>query len=404
MTDKRLTLLISLLIFSLLAVQPVSGQDGQNARTAQPIMIGVPLPLTGSLSPFGIMMRNSFEMALKKINQAGGVKGRPLELIYGDNGGDPARGRHVIKEMVNDYGVRMLVGGYASTPTYAMAKTAHRLDVPYLICTAAADRITQKGWKNIFRMNAPISEYTKGLEEFWIRNYRPKSMAIIYENSMFGTNGATRMMGFCREYAIDIHSLIGYPADKADPLHFRPMLAPLTHEPPDVVYMVSYLEDAVALVRELRALKINALLCGGAGGFTQEAFVKKAGKAAEGLLTATLWSKESGYPGGGQYYDEYVKTYSGAPDYHGVEAYSALLVVRDALERAASFGPADIREALGSTFMMTPFGPVKFYNYEMFERQNSPRTKVLQIIDGKYKCIWPPDLATARFVPPEPLK
>jgi branched-chain amino acid transport system substrate-binding protein len=108
------------------------------------------------------------------------------------------------------------------------------------------------------------------------------------------------------------------------------------------------------------------------------------------------------YPGTQEYYDQYFKKFGTAPDYHGAEAYSALLVAADALKRADSFNPASIRSALDKTDMMTPFGPVKFTSYENFERQNSLPTQVLQIIKGKFECVWPQELATANFtVPPQ---
>jgi branched-chain amino acid transport system substrate-binding protein len=272
--------------------------------------------------------------------------------------------------------------------------------VPFLISTASADKITQKGWKNIYRLNPPISEYTKGLEDFWTKSFKPKSMAIIYENSMFGTNGAMRMMGFCRDNAIEVRALIDYDRAKASQAYFRPMIAPLTAESPDVIYMISYLRDAVAMVKQIKDLKIKSLLCGGAGGFTLEEFIKRAGDSANHVLTATLWSAHLTYPGAKAYYAHYVNRYASPPDYHGAEAYSALLVAADALKRAESHQPTDIRAALNKTFMITPFGPVKFYSYYDFERQNSTRTQVLQIIDGKFETIWPPEFATKKFVPP----
>ena len=306
----------------------------------------------------------------------------------------------MVKKLVIDYKAIMLVGGYSSSPTYVMAKTAQKLDVPFLISTASADKITQKGWENIFRLNPPISEYTKGLEDFWIKNFKPKSMAIIYENSMFGTNGAMQMMSFCEDNAIEVSALIGYDREMASQTFFRPLLAPLTEEIPDVIYMISYLEDAVALVKTVRELKLTSLLCGGAGGFTLEEFVKRAGDAANYLLTATLWSEHLLFPGAKEYHERYVQMYGVEPDYHGAEAYSALLVAADGLKRAESLRPQDIRSALNSTFMITPFGPVKFYSYEDFERQNSVRTLVTQIINGRFKIIWPPDLANSQFVQP----
>jgi branched-chain amino acid transport system substrate-binding protein len=71
--------------------------------------------------------------------------------------------------------------------------------------------------------------------------------------------------------------------------------------------MISYLEDAVALVKQIREVKIKSLLCGGAGGFTHPKFITMAGAAANYLLTATLWSPQAGYPGAKAYYDQYLK-------------------------------------------------------------------------------------------------
>jgi branched-chain amino acid transport system substrate-binding protein len=164
--------------------------------------------------------------------------------------------------------------------------------------------------------------------------------------------------------------------------------------------MVSYLNDAALLTKTIKESKINSLLVGGAGGFTSEKFINKAGDDANNLLTATLWTPQLGYPGTKEYYNQYIKTYSISPDYHGAEAYSALLAAADALKRAESFSPESIRSALDSTDMVTPFGPVNYKSYKKYERQNSLPTQVLQIIDGKFECVWPEMLATTRFIPP----
>jgi branched-chain amino acid transport system substrate-binding protein len=371
------------------------------SSASEPIVIGVPLPLSGKQMVDGNMMKDSFEMARNIINENDGINGRRLHLIYADDQGKESIAEKIIKDLVNNAKAVMLVGGHTSAPTYAMAKIANKLDVPFLVCTASADRITQKRWKNIYRLNPPVSEYTKGLEDFWMKNFKPKSMSIIHENSMFGINGATHMMGFCLENGIAMRSTVGYDRERTDPAYFRSILALQVEDPPDVIYMVSRLDDGAALVKAIREVKVETLLCGGAGGFTSQEFIKRAGKAANQLLTATLWSHQLPYQGANEYYDRFLKVYSYPPDYHGAEAYSALLVVADALKRTESFSPKSIRAALNKTFMMTPFGPVKFYTYEDFERQNTVRTLVLQIINEKFEVIWPLDVATAEFVSPD---
>jgi branched-chain amino acid transport system substrate-binding protein len=218
---------------------------------------------------------------------------------------------------------------------------------------------------------------------------------------MFGTNGAMRMAEFCTDQAIEIRAQIDYDKATISPAYFRSLLAPLTEEPPDVIYMISYLEDAVMLVQQIRDIKLNSLLIGGAGGFTLDKFIQKAGKSANHLLTVSLWSEHVLYSGAKEYYTQYVKRYGKSPDYHGAEAYSALLVASDALKRATSLSPKTIREALNRTYVITPFAPVKFYSYDDFERQNSINTLVLQIINGKFETIWPPELASTPFILPD---
>ena len=397
MIESKLNVLafITLIVFAVLfAIVPSKAQQN-------PVTIGIPLPLSGSFSEFAVMMKNSFEMAKDTINMATGINGRPLEIIFADDKGDVDFVKSAFEKLVFGLKPAMLVGGYASDPTYYLARMAEKEDIPFLICTASADKITQRGWKNIYRLNPPISEYTKGLEDFWIKNIRPKSMAIINEDSMFGTNGAIRMIEFCRDQAIEIRAHINYSRAMAEaPGYFRSSLAPLVKEPPDVIYMIAYLNDAVALVKSIQELNIDSLLCGGAGGFTLEEFVKRAGNSANYLLTASLWSEHVNYTGAGEYYAQYTKRYHRSPDYHGAEAYSAILVAAEALNRSKSFSSRDIRDALSQIYMMTPFGPVKFYSYDDFERQNSLRTLVLQIINGKLETIWPPDVASSRFISP----
>lgn len=364
---------------------------------SEPVVVGV---LHSEKFPYATMMKNSFEMALEVINKEGGIKGRPLKLVYANDQGKRKPGEKAVTVLVAKTGAVMLVGAYQSSNTIYMARIADKLDRPFLVCTAADDRITQRKWKNVYRLNPPAQGYTKGLEDFFLKKIKPKSMAIIYENSPYGTSGAMRMMWFCRDNDIDLRAIEPYHKERLRPDYFKRIVARVKEEASDVIYMVSYLNDAALLTKTIKESKINSLLVGGAGGFTSEKFINKAGDDANNLLTATLWTPQLGYPGTKEYYNQYIKTYSIPPDYHGAEAYSALLAAADALKRAESFSPESIRSALDSTDMVTPFGPVNFKSYKKYERQNSLPTQVLQIIDGKFECVWPETLATTRFIPP----
>ena len=367
------------------------------AGAAEPAVVGI---VHREDFAYAKMMKHAFEMALEEINNAGGVNGQPLQLIFSDDQGDPKAGELAVKTLVQEKKVAMMVGGYSSSNTLQMAYAADRLDKPFLVATAADDRITQHKLKNIYRLNPPASEYTKGLEEFLLDRVKPTSMSIVYENSPYGTGGARRMMEFCRANDIEIKGIHPYFKKGATPEYLQKVLSPIQQNQPDAVFMVSYLDDATMLVRKAKEMKIKSLLCGGAGGFTHASFSRKTGDASENMLTATLWSPAAKFAIAKDFYERYVKRYSIQPDYHAAEAYSALLVSADALNRSRSLAPGDIRAALNETNMDTPFGRVEFKDYGPFKRQNASATQVFQIKNGSFETIWPPVLATSTYTEP----
>jgi branched-chain amino acid transport system substrate-binding protein len=416
-TSTRFRILLSVFLLTAVIILPTGNPasaapeqaSAREAADTTPIVIGVPHYEKFS---FAAMMKEAFELAREKINREGGIKGRPVTLVYADDHpikpvkgwedreANRIAGENAVRDLVDKHGAVMLVGGYSSSNTVYMAGMAENLDRPFLISTAADDRITQRKWKNVYRINPPASGYTQGLEEFFLSTIKPESIAIVYENSPYGTGGALRMMWFCRENGIEIRKILPYYRERTNSAYIQRILSPLKDEPPDVIYMVSYLKDAIAVVREIRVMKIKSLLVGGAGGFTHPDFITKSGDNANLVLTVTLWFPELKYPGIREYCDKYTDSCGMISDYHAAEAYAALLVAADALRRADSLRPESIRAALDKTDMITPFGPVKFSSFEKFERQNNLPTQVLQVINGKLECVWPRDLSSATFVPP----
>ena len=250
----------------------------------------------------------------------------------------------------------------------------------------------------IFRLNPPVSEYASGLEGFLSEVVKPKTAAILHENSLFGTKGAAAFVTSCKKLGIEVLMQESYDAGAVD---FKPLLAKVKEMNPELVYMVSYVMDASLLMSQSMELKMNPqLFAGAAAGFTLPEFSQNAGKASEKVVSATLWHESLSIPGAKEYYDKFVEKYGKPTEYHGAEAYAAMYVIADVLEWAKSFKPQDIKQALAETDMMTVFGPVKFTSYEKKINQNKLETYVVQWIDGKLEMIWPKDLAQTRYVYP----
>jgi len=368
------------------------------ASAADTIKVGIVLPLTGPQAKFGEIEKQSFDMALEEINGGGGIKGKKLEFIMEDDTGRPEVGRSVVEKLITKDKVVMLGGGYSSSVTFGVAGVAQQNRVPFLVNTGSADKITEQGWDYIFRLNPPVSEYASGVETFLAEVVKPKDAVILHENSLFGTKGAKAFQKSCEKLGIKVLMTEGYEHGGID---FKPVLVKVKQLNPDLVYMISYIMDASLLMRQARELKLTPkLFVGGAAGFTLPEFDQNAGKAANFVVSATLWHQVLPLPGAMDYFNRFKAKYNKDTEYHGAEAYAAAYVIRDVLKRAKSFSAEDIKQALSETKLMTVFGPVKFTSYDKKTNQNRLITYVVQWQHGKLQLIWPKNLANAKYVYP----
>jgi branched-chain amino acid transport system substrate-binding protein len=388
---KRLILVGLAVIFVFgLNLSPVLAQDT--------IKVGIVLPLTGDQAKFGEIEKQSFDLALEEINGKGGVKGKKLELIIEDDTGRPEVGRSVVEKLITKDKVVLIGGGYSSSVTYAVAGVCQQNQMPFLINTGSADKITEQGWDYVFRLNPPASKYSASVDELLVEVIKPKTVVILHENSLFGTSSAKSFEEECTSAGYKVLLKEGYEAGGID---FKPVLTRVKELNPDIVYMVSYVMDAALLMKQSKELKITPkMFIGGGAGFTLPEFQQNAGVASEKVISATLWHQVLPFPGAMDYYKKFVTKYNKETEYHGAEAYAAAYVIADVLKRAKSFKNEDIKKALSETSMMTVFGPVKFTKWDKMTNQNKASTYVVQWIDGKLEMVWPKDLAAKSFVYP----
>lgn len=374
---------------------------GWAAQFKGSVKVGVPLPLTGRHAPFGEIIKNSFVLAADEVNAKGGVRGGyKLELLFEDSRSDVQTARTVTEKLINQDKVVMLTGQYSSVESFPTAQIAQQYGMPFLVSTAAADEITQQGWKYIFRMVQPASEFDNGLKDFFEKVAKPKSLAILYENTLFGTSTAAAMKDWATRNRVEVPMYEPYDAGSPD---YRPLLLRVKEKKADVIYMVSYLLDAVLLMRQSKEVDLNPqAFAGAAAGFSILPFIKGAGDAAEDVLSSTMWEPSVPYPGAMNYYKSYEARFKSLPSYHGAQGYAAVSVVADVLNRAASLAPDDIVKALAGTDMTTMYGRIRFERYGKFQNQTKLPTFVIQVQKGKFVTVWPKDVATAAPVFPTP--
>jgi branched-chain amino acid transport system substrate-binding protein len=368
---------------------------------ADTLELGIPLPLTGSQAKFGEMEMRSYQIAMEEINAKGGIKGKTVALNFEDAQGKPEVSRAIAEKLIDVKKQPIIFGDYSSSCSKAIAAVANERKIPYLVVTGADDAITQQNYEYVFRMNPSNAYYAAGLGSFLSKVVKPTTIAILYESSDFGTSGADEMEKYGQKIGMKVVVKEKYEKGAVD---FKPILTKVKAEKPDVIYMVSYVMDASLLMKQIKELRIDAkLFAGGAAGFAIPEFIHNAKDAAEYVVTATLWSTQVKYPGAKEFAEKYKGKFGDYPSYHGAEAYSALYIIKDAIERAKSMDPADLRTAMKATKMMTAFGPIQFEDKEGYQNQNFMETLVLQVINGKHETIWPESSASAKYIYPIPL-
>jgi branched-chain amino acid transport system substrate-binding protein len=367
---------------------------------SEAIKVGVILPLTGKLSKFGDMARRSFVLAAEEINARGGVNGKPLELYVADTAGTPRLARDAIQRLALEDQVAMVVGGVSSSAAWAAASSCQERKLPFLISTAAADKITEQGWTYVFRLNAPSGEYYIAMEGFLKELGDIRAVAILHENTLFGYDTGREWLERFRKLGFRISMKWGYDEGTTD---FRPILTRICAKGPDMIYMISRLKEAVMIMRQGQEVGLNArLFAGGTQDFLAPLFRSEAGEAAEYVCSTALWVPSVPYRGAWTFREQFLQKHGLSPDYHAAQAYAAMHVIADAMGRAGSSDGSAVRQALSGTDMMTVYGPVRFVSYGRKTQQNRVSTLLVQWQGGNREIVWPRNLATADYIYPTP--
>ncbi len=205
----------------LISIFCILGLLVKNISAGDTVKVGIVLPLTGSQAEFGEIEKKSFNLALEEINASGGINGKKLELVMKDDTGRSEVGRSMVEKLITKDKVVMIGGGFSSSVTYAVAGVCQQNKMPFLVNTGSADKITASGWDFIYRLNPPVSHYADAVTTLLAGKVKPKTVAILHENSRFGTKGAKSFEKICRNTGYKVVLKEGYEHGGMD---YKPVL------------------------------------------------------------------------------------------------------------------------------------------------------------------------------------
>jgi branched-chain amino acid transport system substrate-binding protein len=361
-----------------------------SADAAKPVKIGFINSITGKEAQIGENLTNGVAMAVEDLN----ATGYSVTVVKEDDGGDPKNALAAYEKLVTRDNVIGVVGPYTSGCANVVASRADQYNVPLLVPAAAKEEITMKGYKNVFRLNAPANIYSLVLMKA-VAAFKPKTIAYVYAATDFGVSTVKTAQE--NAVAMGLKEVANEKYQQGQP-DYRATLAKVKAANPDLVFLVSYDADAILLMRQAKEIGLTPKAFIGAGaGYTTAQFAQQK-EISNLVVSATQWTDDVNWPGAAVFGKRYKARFGKEPSYHAACAYEAMRIMIETATKSEN--SAKLRSALKAGSWNGIMGPVKFADYSGFTNQNNHPMLVQQLQNGVYETVYPAQFSKKQLIYP----
>jgi branched-chain amino acid transport system substrate-binding protein len=338
-----------------------------NPAAAKDIVLGASVQLTGPVANTGRYYRDAYELAVEKINAAGGVKvgneKRKLVLKIYDNQSDVNLSVRQYTQLVSQDKVDLLLGPFASNFALADSAVSEKYKIPMVQGGGASDQIFARKFKYIFGTLAPASNYfastiemMKGLKP------APKSVALLYADDSFDVSVGDGTRPKLKAAGLNIVMDERYSTNATD---FNSLLSQIRSKNVDAVLVAGHETEILNFIRQAKSLTVAPKMYSFTVGVPSEDFRKALGKDANYAFGMTAWLpsadlKDRWFGDAAKFEAEYKAKYNYEPDYHAASGTADVEALAQAIENAGSTDPAKVRDALAKVKFDSVYGPIAF--------------------------------------------
>ena len=305
-----------------------------HAAQAQDIKVGVIAGMSGGGASYGASLRQGIEMAMKEINDAGGIKGRKLVFDVADDASDPAQSVLAMQRLVNDQ-VSIVVGGWGSSQVLANMEVAERAGMPYIVVGASNPRITTSRNKWTFRILTNDKDHAKRLADLATGLLHMKQIAVINDSNDYGVGLRDVFVARLKQLGITPVDGESYQTNDKD---FTAQLTHIAGSKPDGIAVMGTLPAAPAIMNQARDLGIDGRFIG-AGGLSNEAIITLAPEASQHTI-ATAYFFDTLDPAAKAWTDRYQAMFKDAAQAprpsQAAPAYRGMKMAADCLTSAGT--------------------------------------------------------------------
>ncbi len=361
-------------------IPPAFGQE------KKPVTIGAVQPLTGWAALGGKNVVAGMKIALEKVNAAGGILGRPLDLIIEDGKADPVESVNAVEKLIRRDKVPAIIGCWASSATLAAMPIVERNKIPLLVETATAPMITDKKNRWVFRFTSNNDIDGLLMEQYLVPNLGFKKAAYLAVNNDWGRSMVKAVSEIMKKTGGEVVMAEYCGGAEAN---FTPMLTRIKGAGADTMFITNTLNGITLILKQYHELgmKMNLFIT---SGMSVEELVHLAGKeAVEGAYFFERFVASSPPPGKEKESQEmigaYKKMYPDGFAYADVAmGYDSVQIMAQAVQRAGGPDPIKIRDALEKTDYPGVSGRVKFDS----NNHSHPRCSITQARSGVNTVIY----------------
>ncbi|MGH6865163.1 MAG: amino acid ABC transporter substrate-binding protein [Methyloceanibacter sp.] len=375
------------------------------------ITLGAAVSLTGKYALNGANTKNGYGLSVREINRKGGVKigdkTYRLSVRYYDDESTPARGTELVERLIQQDGVKFILGPYGSGLTKAILPIVERHKVPMIEANGAARELFTKGYRYIFAVLSTSDQYLAPAIDLAAENANklgksPETIrvALAMENDPFAQDVRAGVLDDVQRHGMKVVIDDQLPPELND---MSVTLAKIKALRPDVLVVSGHEKGALTAVTQIDALRVHIPIL--AMTHCDSARVaERASKAADHALCANQWHRTLAHEGelfgsASKFAEAFEVAYGYEAPYQAAQSAAAVHVYADAFKRAQSLEPDNVRDAIAATDLQTFYGPVKFDR----TGKNVAKPMVLtQIVNGEYVVVAPAEWATAKPVIPRP--